>query len=166
MLQQFLEQKRDIILKNWIDQTFNTYKPEMVRFLRKESNQFANPVGHTIITCLEKLYDSLLKGIGVSEYQELEELIKVRAVQDFSPSNSLSFIFDLKKIVRDELADSEQLENLIRELCIFEEKIDTLLALAFDLYTQTRDKIHEIRLREVKARTQGVFENTRKIKKQ
>lgn len=166
MLQQLLEQKRDIILKKWVDLTFNTYKPEMVRFLRKETNQFANPVGHTIITCLEKLYDSLLKGIGVSEYQELEELIKVRAVQDFSPSNSLSFIFDLKKIVREELADNGQLENLVRELCVFEEKIDTLLALAFDLYTQSRDKIHDLKLREVKARAQGVFENPGKLKKQ
>ena len=165
MLQQILEQKRDIILKRWIDQTFNTYKPEMVRFLRKETNQFANPVGHTIVNCLEKLYDSLFKGIGVNEYQELEELIKVRAVQDFSPSNSLSFLFDLKKIVREELSDSGQLDKSIRELCVFEEKIDTLLALAFDLYTQSRDKIHDIRIREVKARTQGVFENPSKLKK-
>lgn len=165
MLQQLLEQKRDIILKKWIDRTFKTYEPEMVRFLKNEKNQFANPVRNTIICCLEKLYDSLLKGIGVNEYHELEELIKVRAVQDFSPSNALSFIFDLKKIVREELGDSGQLEKLIKELCVFEEKVDTLLSLAFDLYTQSRDKIHELRLAEIKARSQGLFENLGRTKK-
>jgi len=165
MLQQLLEQKRDIILKKWIDQTFNTYEPEMVRFLKNEKNQFANPVRNTIVCCLEKLYDSLLKGIGVDEYQELGEIIKIRAVQDFSPSNALSFLFGLKKIVREELANNSQQEKLIKELCVFEEKIDTLLGLAFDLYTQSRDKIHELRLAEVKARSPGIFENLRRSKK-
>jgi hypothetical protein len=62
------------------------------------------------------------------------------------------------------LENDNQLEKIIKELCVFEEKVDTLLSLAFDLYTQSRDKIHELRLNEVKARSQGIFENLRKQK--
>ena len=34
MLLNFLEDNRDTILDKWIDQTFQTYQPEMVRFLK------------------------------------------------------------------------------------------------------------------------------------
>ena len=99
MLLQFLEQNRESILAKWIDQTIKTYGPEMVNFLKKEKNQFANPVRNTIVTSIEQIYDGFLNSILIDEfYPKLEEIIKLRAVQDFSPSNSLSFLFGLKKI--------------------------------------------------------------------
>jgi len=85
MLKNFLEQNKGSILQKWFDQTINTYEPQMVRFLKKEKNQFSNPVRNTIITSLEKIYDEILTGNSVNEYKGLEEIIKVRAVQDFSP---------------------------------------------------------------------------------
>jgi hypothetical protein len=158
MLLQLLEQKRETILKRWIDQTIQTYEPEMVRFLKKEKNQFANPVRSTVITCLEKIYSGILKGIGVDECWGLEEIIKLRAVQDFSPSSALSFLFAIKKIVREELENSDQYNELIKELCVFEERIDTLIGMAFDIYTECREKIYEIRLKEINSRSQRAFE--------
>ena len=98
MLQKFLKQNREDILQKWFYQTISTYEPEMVRFLKKEINQFSNPIRNTILTSLEKIYDGLLNGLGLEEYHGLEELIKIRAVQDFSPSKALSFLFGLKKL--------------------------------------------------------------------
>lgn len=157
MLHNFLKQNRDSILQKWIDQTINTYNPEMVRFLKKEQNQFANPIRNTILTSLEKIFDGLLNGLGVEEYHELEELIKIRAVQDFSPSEALSFLFDLKKIIRTELTNSDHKSDLYSETCIFDEKFDTLFVLAFDLYTECRRKIHEIKIAEIKSRSERAF---------
>jgi hypothetical protein len=158
MLQKFLKQNRESILQKWFDQTINTYEPEMVRFLKREKNQFSNPVRNTIVTSLEKIFDGILNGIGVNEYHGLEEMIKLRAVQEFSPSEALSFLFDLKKIIRKELINSDQKDEIITETCLFDEKFDTLFSLAFDVYSECRMKIHEIKLAEIKSRSQRAFE--------
>ena len=165
MLQKFLKQNRESILQKWFDQTINTYEPEMVRFLKREKNQFSNPVRNTILTSLEKIFDGILNGIGVDEYHGLEEMIKLRAVQEFSPSEALSFLFDLKKIIRKELINSDQKDEIITETCLFDEKFDTLFSLAFDVYSECRMKIHEIKLAEIKSRSQRAFEILQKKKK-
>ena len=165
MLQNFLKQNRESILQKWLDQTINTYEPEMVRFLKREKNQFSNPVRNTIVTSLEKIFDGILNGIGVDEYHGLEEMIKLRAVQEFSPSEALSFLFDLKKIIRKELINSDQKDEIITETCLFDEKFDTLFSLAFDVYSDCRMKIHEIKMAEIKSRSQRAFEILQKKKK-
>ena len=165
MVLKLLKQNRDTILQEWFDRTISTYKPEMVRFLKKEKNQFSNPVRNIIHTSLETILDGLLDGLGVEEYHGLEELIKIRAVQDFSPSEALSFLFDLKKIIRTKLINSDQKGDIFSETCLFDEKFDTLFFLAFDLYNNCRVKIHEIKIAEIKSRSQRAFEIQQKINK-
>jgi hypothetical protein len=161
MLQKLLEQNRESIITKWIDRIMSTYDPEMVRFLKKEKNQFANPVRGTIISSVNKIFDGLLNNKNMEVCcQGLEEIIKLRAVQDFSPSQALSFIFDLKKIIRNEL----NADTSVEEISAFEEKVDTLLEIAFDIYTKCRDKIYEIRLAEIKSRSQRAFELLKKPK--
>ena len=159
MLQQFLEQNRDTISKKWIDQTFLTYQPEMVRFLKGKKNQFANPVRNTILTSLEKIYDGILISKITDEfYPELEDIIKLRAVQDFSPSNALSFLFSFKKIVREEIEKMDEDVSSSKELQNFNDKIDALIRLSFDIYSKCRSKIYEIRINEIKSQTKRAFE--------
>jgi hypothetical protein len=167
MLQKFLKENRDSILQRWIDQTIDTYEPEMVRFLKKEKNQFSNPVRNTIITSLERIYDGILAGNGVDidEYHGLEEIIKVRAVQDFSPSDALSFLFNLKKIIRMVSLKSEQKPETVEELYDIDERFDTLFKRAFDLYNNCRLKIQEIKMAEIKSRSERVFEMLQKKNK-
>jgi hypothetical protein len=165
MLHKFLKQNRESILQGWFDLTINTYGPEMVRFLKKEKNQFSNPVRNTIITSLERIYDGILNGNGVDEYHGLEEIIKVRAVQDFSPSDALSFLFDLKKIIRTAFSKSKQKPETMEELYDFDERFDTLLKRAFDLYNNCRLKIQEIKMAEIKSRSERAFEILQKKNK-
>jgi hypothetical protein len=157
MLIKFLKQNRDTILQEWQNQTINTYQPEMIRFLKKEKNQFSNPVRNTIITSLEKIYDGILSD-NSEENTGLEELIKVRAVQNFSPSEALSFLFGLKKIIRTELIKSEQKTGSLKELYVFDQKVDVLLRYAFDYYNECRIKIHEIKISEIKSRSERAFD--------
>lgn len=164
MLQKFLKENRDSILQKWIEQTINTYQPEMIRFLKKEKNQFANPVRNTIFSSLEKIIDSMINGIGVEEYHGLEDIIKLRAVQEFSPSEALSFLFGLKKIIRKGLLEIYQNNQIISEACIMDEKFDTLYALAFDIYNDCRVKIQEIKMAEIKCRSERAIDILNKKK--
>ena len=45
----------------------------------------------------------------------LDKVIRIRAVQDFSPSSSLAFIFDLKKIARGVLEEEMAAGEVSRE---------------------------------------------------
>ena len=159
MLKNFLKQNREKILQDWLDQTINTYKPEMVHFLKKEKNQFTNPVRNTIVTSLEKIFNGIVYDNGVDDYSGLEELIKVRAVQDFSPSEALSFLFDLKKIIRAEILKSEEKTASLNDLYMLDQKFDTLLRQAFDYYNECRMKINDIKISEIKARSMRAFEH-------
>ena len=158
MLQNLLIQNKDSIVQEWVDQTINTYGPEMVRFLKKEKNQFSNPVRNTIITSLKKIFDSIFTGDSIDDYNGLEEIIKIRAVQDFSPSDALSFIFDLKKIIRTELSKIEQKSETIDEFYKIDQRFDALYRQAFDIYNKCRRKIQDIKMAEIKSRSERAFE--------
>ena len=158
MLQNLLIQNKNSIVQEWVDQTINTYGPEMVRFLKKEKNQFSNPVRNTIITSLKKIFDSIFTGDSIDYYNGLEEIIKIRAVQDFSPSDALSFIFDLKKIIRTELSKIEQKSETIDEFYIIDQRFDALYRQAFDIYNKCRRKIQDIKMAEIKSRSERAFE--------
>jgi AAA+ ATPase superfamily predicted ATPase len=154
MLQVFLKQNRESILQKWTDQTIGTYGPEMVRFLKKEKNQFSNPVRNTIVTSLENIYNCILDEKVVDDYQGLHEIIKLRAVQDFSPSKALAFLFDLKKIIRKDLIENNKQDLIIS----VDDKFDTLLGQAFDIYNDCRMKINEIKISEIKSQSRRAFE--------
>ena len=159
MLQQFLADNKETILAEWIEQIFKTYNQEMIRFLQKEKNQFANPVRNTIITSAEKIYDAIINNNEINlNYPGLEDLIKLRVVQDFSPSQALSFLFYLKAIVLAFLEKNEKLQSYNTEMLSFESTMDHLLALAFDIYSNCRSKIYEIRIAEIKSQSKRAFE--------
>jgi hypothetical protein len=166
MLNDFLKQSKQVILQAWFDQTINSYEPEMARFLKREKNQFSNPVRNTIITSFEKIYDSLLTENPAHGHDGLLEIIKVRAVQDFSPSDALSFLFDLKNIIRSALSKNENNIDTINEINDFDNKFDFLLKMAFDDYNDCRQKIQDIKLAEVKSRSERAFEILQKKKPQ
>jgi len=159
MLLTYLEKNKDRILETWIDHTFQTYKPEMVKFLRGTKNQFANPVRATIVENLTSIYDGVLSSKLIDElYPELEAIIKLRSVQDFSPSNALSFVFFVKKFIREEVQKTEAGKVSSEELNAFEDKMDELIQLSFDIYSKCRQKVYEIRIAEIKAQSQRAFQ--------
>jgi hypothetical protein len=154
MLQEQLKQNRDSVLGKWFDLTVSSYEPEMVRFLKRDKNPFSNPVRHTIRSGLERIFDGMVNDMHIETcHQGLKEIIKLRAVQSFSPSRALAFIFDIKYIVRDALEDGLPED----EMRIFEKNVDKLIAMAFDIYSECREKINEIRLAEIKSRSQHAF---------
>ncbi|MCK9376440.1 MAG: RsbRD N-terminal domain-containing protein [Syntrophobacterales bacterium] len=151
-----LTEKKSTILGRWLTMIFESYPPETAIFLRKEKNRFDNPVGYRISEGLEGLYDALIHDFDRERVLTfLDEIIRIRALQDFSPSQALAFIFLLKNVVRQELAKEIAGEKLAAELQDLESRIDGLALLGFDVYVKRRDKLNEMKVGEMKSRISG-----------
>lgn len=154
-LEKFLTQEEPTIVQRWFDLVVETYPAQTTKLLTKETNQFANPVGHTLQHGIRGLYKELLAGLEPEKVNALlDKIIRIRAIQDFSPANAISFIFLLKKVIREERS-KEAWKDLISpdELLGLESKIDEMALLAFNVYMSCREKLYEVRLNEVKSRT-------------
>lgn len=158
-LKNILSERRSIIIKRWRDVIFETYPGDTRRFFRKEKDRFSNPVGHIILKEIETLYDEVVKGENIDKIAScLDNIIRIRAVQDFRPSHALAFVFQLKNLVRKELEGKLRENGLSVELEEFENKIDDLALLAFDVYSQCRQKIYEMRVNEIKTQVGRLLE--------
>ena len=156
-----LAEKKSAILGRWLTTIYESYPPETAIFLRKEKNRFDNPAGYRISEGLEGLYGALLQEMERDEILTwLDEIIRIRALQNFTPSQALAFIFLLKTVIRQELADEIRQENLAAELLDLESRIDGLALLGFDVYTKRREKIYEIKADEAKRRVSGLMRKT------
>ena len=93
----------------------------------------------------------------------LDKVIRIRAVQDFTPSQALAFIFDLKRLVREELGGEIREGQLSEELRRFEEEIDKVGLLALDIYMKCREEIYEVRVKEVKRSVSRLIDRANKI---
>jgi len=137
---------RNAILEEWLARTLRTYPAEASRFLLQEKDPFRNPVGHAIQQGLPVLFDQLVGDMDAARITPaLEEIVRIRAVQDFSPSQALAFLFLLKSLLREHLSDPDQ-------RALLEARIDELALRGFDLYIECREKLHEIKLGEAHRR--------------
>lgn len=153
-----LAQKKDSILSRWIELVLDTYPPDSSRFLKKEKDRFINPVGHTISHEMAAIYEGLIQGTDCDRITaSLENMIRIRAVQDFPPSQAVSFFPLLKKVVREELAGEISGSSAVTELLEFESRVDEATLFAFDLYMKYREKVCQIRMNEVKARSDSII---------
>jgi hypothetical protein len=157
-LEHFLSENKATILERWYRLIRETYPPNTARFLKREKNRFVNPVGYTISQEIGVLYDELLTGMDLEKLTtSLENIIKIRSVQDFSPSEGVVFIHLLKRTMREELEGKFSSDRIFEEWAQLESKIDTLALLAFDIYMRCREKIFEIKVREVKGERERIF---------
>jgi len=153
-LKHLLKEKRSSIIKKWRDAVLATYPEQSQKFLRKHKDAIANPVGNTIFQGLESIYDQFIDNPDSDEISLfLDNIVRVRAIQEFSSSQAVSFIFELKEVVREELKTEIGQEGLSEELVSFESEIDGLAMRCFDIYTGCREKIFEIRVNEVRTQS-------------
>ena len=157
-LNNLLAQRKTAIIKNWFALAVETYPPDTASFLKKQKDPFANPVGRTISTGLEALFNELLKKMDyeiITSY--LDPIIRIRAIQNFSPAQAVSFIFLLKKAIRKNIKKEVSEEQLFSELLFFESKIDQLAMIAFNLYMKCKEKIYDLKANEMRNSTYKAF---------
>jgi hypothetical protein len=113
---------------------------------------FCDPVRATYYDCVPKLIEWVVDGEDTEEVKEsLMSIIRIRSVQTYTPSETISFVLALRWIFRDTVytaLDEDDREGLF---LLFESRIDGLLLMALDCYVQCHDKIGQIRVNEAKA---------------
>jgi len=153
-LRSLLEEKKSTILTSWFDAIMETYPADNTGFFKKQEDRFANPVGHAFSQGIESLLEALLEEKDLTEgLPFLDDMIKVRAVQDFTPAKAVSFIFKLKKVVREELKKEIKQDHLEDAVLTYEAQIDDLALLAFNIYVTCRDQLNQLKTDELKRMT-------------
>lgn len=161
MLFQLLSDYRAIIVDRWVDSVLDTYSADGSAIFKKQKDRFANPVGYNVRQGLLELYNLLLGGEEIHlPGTTIESLIKVRAVQEFSPSAAVSFIFTLKQLVR-ESSLREKIDVSQADWLLFESRLDALALKVFDLYMSCRERLHQIRVRELESGTHILTDGTK-----
>ncbi len=160
-LEEALKNRSSNIIKKWQNKIIESYPQDTQRFLKKERDRFANPVGYIINHEIENLYNAFLNKDKEKLYMCLDNIIRIRAVQDFTPSSAVYFVLQLKDIIREEIGDfKEYSETELNEL---ENRINSLLLMAFDIYEQCRYKLYEIRVNEVRGQVSALLKRANLI---
>ena len=157
-----LAKKKPDILEVWFESILATYPSDDSKFLKGQRNPFAGSiVGQTISEGINGIFDQLIGNEDPEKLRSyLDDIIRIRAVQEFEPSQAISFIFLLKKIIRDELNSAIRENDIFRELMELESKIDSYAYMSFDIYMKCREKLFELRANEMRNWTYRVVKES------
>ena len=141
---------RDKIINKWVEYTLSTYVSS--GFFVKERDKFANPVGGNIRQALGELFLLLSKGADSKEFTpHLEQILSIRSVQEFTPSQAVAPLNAVKHITREVFAADKERKHLVDELYDFEFAVDLAMLAAFDIYMQYRERLYQVRINEIKS---------------
>lgn len=143
-----IEARRGSILKAWragLDGASGESRPSST----KKANPFTASVTYLVNEGTSDVVTWLVDQRGAEDIPEsLVDLCRLKAVQEASPSLAFGFIFDLKRAIRSALTASGK-EREGAELGQVDDRIDELALLAFDRYSEFREKIYLIRVAEM-----------------
>lgn len=150
----FLEDNKEIIREKWYSIIAGTYQDTSGKFFfSNRGQQFSNPVAWTFTQEIPIILDEIIKGkTSEALYTALENIIRIRAVQEFTPSESLAFILSLKGLVKELLGNNIDDKTVKSDFNDFEAKVDAVLLISFDIYNTMREKLIDIRINEIKRR--------------
>ena len=153
-LQELMRDRKKTILDQWFHQFIGAYPPESVKYFERVENTFSNPIGSNVHRSLVAILDELLSEQDADKiYRDLEMIMRIKAVQDVSPSQAIAFIFGLKSIIRSNFASElKSGEVKLDELLDFFDSLDTIALLAFNLYVDSRELVYDMRITEMRQR--------------
>ena len=142
-----LKKKKAAVVKGWFEVVVSSYSPDTASFLKSQKDQFANPVGHTTLKGLEAVFDEVVNGMDRSAIISfLDPIIRIRAIQDFSPAKAVAFILDLKKVIRETLKKELRTAETFAGLAEIDANIDQLCLISFDIFVGCRQAIYQLKV--------------------
>ncbi len=153
-----MAESKDGLLPLWISAFLASYPLSSTGFIRTNSDPFANPVGKVTRESLDVLYDACAGEDCDPDVVKsaLFKLIQLRAVQDFTPSQTLGPLRHLKTLVSEKILEPSlsgpetDAAAVAHEFCEMEARVDSLLLLGLDMYAERREKVFRIRVDEIK----------------
>jgi hypothetical protein len=150
-LKQTLKKNKASFIKKWFQATIDTYPSQTAKILGKESNRFDNPVGAVTHETVEDVLNLIIGDFTPEQLEKtLDPIIRIRAVQSFSASQAVSFVFALKKI------GVEILDNDLHGE--FDKLVDEIALAAFNRLMKCKEEIFLLKANESKRRVHRAFE--------
>jgi hypothetical protein len=157
-----LKQNREAVLGKWCDLIVRSYPKLTSGFLARQRDPFRNPVGHAITSSVGPIYDQVVSGMDTDELlRALDWIVRIRSVQDFTPSEAIAFVFELKTAIRATLEGQIFGPEGWQRLAVLESRIDRVALLAFEKYTQCREQLHQLTRSDLKRRANSPLEKVR-----
>ena len=144
--------KRESMAARWVEIVHGTYPFDTIGFLRTRKDRFANPVGYRTEEAAKALMDVLFADQPDEDSlrKAVDEIVRVRAVQDFAPETAVGVFFALKDIVRQVVEESNRLSEVMPALLKLESRIDAVVLMAFGAYARFRETLHLMKVDEFK----------------
>ncbi len=150
-LRRLLKDNSDAIVGRWLDYVLRTYPKDGAAAFARQKDPFANPVGHSLRVGTRAIFDCIVAGESCGDLRtHLGDVIKIRAVQQFTASQAVGFVFLLKDAIRKQLGAITHNAAFKGELDDLDRTIDRLALDAFDIFVQCREQLCELRINEVK----------------
>ncbi|MBV5316870.1 MAG: RsbRD N-terminal domain-containing protein [Desulfobulbaceae bacterium] len=149
-LTEALVTKKKEILSLWIERTLDSYAAP--GFFKKSKDLFANPVGVNITNGLTVLLELLVNNAEQAAYSKpLDQVVRIRAVQEFTPSQAMAPFLELKWVVRQIFSGQKDTQSLLSMLDTLDFAIDRMALNAFDIFAECREQLYRNRIRELKS---------------
>lgn len=146
-----IEARKDTIVERWVDVVLSAYPSESAALFQAQQDPFANPLGHSVREGTRGTFQTILDGMDPEELRtHLDKIVRIRAVQQFTPAKAISFVFSLRSIVRDVIPEAEGDARLREGLADLDARIDEVALAAFGLYAARREEVSQLRIGEVK----------------
>lgn len=150
-LKQTLKKNKDRFIKEWFQATIDTYPAQSARILGKASNRFDNPIGAITHETIVDMFTLIMDDFTPEVLEKtIDPVIRIRAVQAFTPAEAVSFVFALKQI-----AETIIDKSLIRE---FDKLVDQIALAAFNRFMKCKEEIFLLKATESKRRIHRAFE--------
>lgn len=149
-LTEALSNKKKEILDLWIERTLDSYISS--GFFKKSTDQFANPVGVNIANGLTALFGLLQNNADPKAYlQPLDQVVRIRAVQEFTPSQAVAPFLELKWVVKQVFSGDKKMQPLLPLLDTLDCEIDRMALAAFDIFMKCKEQLYSNRILELKS---------------
>ena len=158
MFAKLLRENEEAIIERWLDGTLASYPRDAKKLFKGQKDRFANPVGRSLRVGLPEAFELLLAGDSAKAGEALREIVKIRAVQRFTASEALGFVFLLKEAVRAVLGDADRDGRFAAELAAMDAGVDRVALAAFDIFVECREQVYELRVNEAKRRVSWVVD--------
>ena len=137
--------RRDAAIQKWTDAVYATYPFETSGFIRTQTDQFANPVGHAT---RRAIYDAATgQDVDMDEVQAaVAGLIRVRAVQDLKPEKAVGVIFLYKPVLRELFLVDMLAAGDFQTFLDMGDRLDALALMAFNMYLADREQVYAERV--------------------
>lgn len=160
MLDRALSDKRTILVERWLQAAMRSYSDDAVRSMQREKDRFANPAGHLLTSGIGALFDELLAGAREAEVARiLDDMLKLRAVQDLTPSQAVGFVGELKRVLR----ASVEVTLTAEQWSEVDARVDRLQLCAFDVYMQCRERVYAVRYNQLKKMNYTLLERANRM---